>query len=116
MNIEELREYCNSLKGVTEDIKWGHDLCFCIGGKMFAVTGLGGNPVGISFKVTDDEFDEVSTAQGFIPAPYLARNKWVYLRDTSMLSRKKLEQYILQSYQLIASKLPKKTQRELGLI
>ncbi len=113
MNIEDLRDYCNKLPGVTEDIKWGHDLCFCIGAKMFAVTGLEGNPVGLSFKVTDEEFEEVSTTDGFIPAPYLARNKWVLLKDTSRIPRKKLEAYIKQSYELILSKLPKKTQQEI---
>lgn len=113
MNIEELRDYCNKLPGVAEDIKWGHDLCFCIGGKMFAVTGLEGNLVGLSFKVIDDEFEEVSTTDGFIPAPYLARNKWVYLKDTSRIPHKKLQAYIKQSYQLILSKLPKKTQQQI---
>lgn len=113
MKIEELRDYCNKLPGVSEDIKWGHDLCFCIRGKMFAVTGLEGSPVGLSFKVTDEEFEEVSTTDGFIPAPYLARNKWVYLKDTARIPRKKLEVYIKQSYQLILSKLPKKTQQEI---
>lgn len=116
MNIEELQTYCKSLPGTTEDIKWGHDLCFCIGAKMFAVTGLKGNPVGLSFKVTDEEFDELSTTNGFIPAPYMARNKWVYLTDTRKIPRKKLEAYIRQSYNLIKDKLPKKILKELGLI
>jgi predicted DNA-binding protein (MmcQ/YjbR family) len=115
MNIEELRSFCNSLPGVREDIKWGHDLCFCIGEKMFCVTGLEGNPVGLSFKVRDDEFEDVSVMDGFIPAPYLARNKWVYLKDTRKVSRKKLEEYIRGSYELIKAKLPRKALRELGL-
>lgn len=113
MNIEELRDYCNKLPCVTEDIKWGHDLCFCIGAKMFAVTGLESKPVGISFKVSHEEFEELSISDGFIPAPYLARNKWVYLKDTNRIPRKKLEAYIKQSYELILAKLPKKTQKEI---
>ena len=40
MNIEQLRKYCLSFPHATEDVKWGNDLCFCVGGKMFCVTGL----------------------------------------------------------------------------
>lgn len=108
MNIEDLRTYCNSLPDVTEDVKWGADLCFCIGGKMFGVTHLSGNPVTVSFKVRDEEFEELCATDGFVSAPYVGRYKWVYLNDTNKLSRKKLEAYLLQSYNLIKAKLPKK--------
>ena len=40
MNIEEIQNLCKQLPGVTEDIKWGNDLCFSVGGKMFLVAGL----------------------------------------------------------------------------
>lgn len=40
MIIEDIQTICKSLPGVTEDIKWGHDLVFSIGGKMFCVVGL----------------------------------------------------------------------------
>ncbi len=107
MNIEDLRTYCLSLKGATEDIKWGADLCFCIGGKMFCIAPLEGE-LSITFKVRPEEFEELSTSKGFVPAPYLARNKWVSLRNVSVLNRKELEGCIKQSYELISSKLPKK--------
>ena len=35
MNIEELTEYCQSLKFVTTEILWGDVLVFKVGGKMF---------------------------------------------------------------------------------
>jgi predicted DNA-binding protein (MmcQ/YjbR family) len=49
MNIEELREFCMALPGVTEDVKWGNDLCFSVGKKMFTVTSVDGDG-GISVK------------------------------------------------------------------
>ncbi|HXB10724.1 MAG TPA: MmcQ/YjbR family DNA-binding protein [Bacteroidia bacterium] len=107
MNIEDLRTYCLSFKGATEDIKWEADLCFCVGEKMFCVAPLEGE-FAITFKVRPEEFEELSTSKGFMPAPYLARNKWVRLKDVSVLNRKELEGYIKQSYELISSKLPKK--------
>jgi predicted DNA-binding protein (MmcQ/YjbR family) len=107
MNIEELREYCLSLKNVTEDIKWGNDLCFCIGKKMFCVVPLSGN-LSVTFKVTPEEFDELSVRDGFKPAAYLARAKWVTLTDVSFVTKKELKGYINQSYGIIGAKLPKK--------
>ena len=107
MLVDDIRKICKSLYAVTEDVKWGNDLCFCIGEKMFCVTSLT-EPFGVSFKVTDDEFDELSNADGFIPAPYVARYKWVLLQDAGKISRKKLEHYIKQSYELVKSKLSKK--------
>ena len=108
MNIEDIRSFCLALPGVTEDIKWGHDLCFCIAKKMFCVTSLQ-EPLTISFKVTDEEFDEVSNSEGFVPAPYVARYKWVLLENPARMEKKKLLAYITQSYQLVKMKLPKKS-------
>jgi predicted DNA-binding protein (MmcQ/YjbR family) len=110
MNIEDIRSFCLTLPGVTEDIKWGHDLCFCIAKKMFCVTSLQ-EPLTISFKVTDEEFDEVSNSEGFVPAPYVARYKWVLLENPDKVGKKKLLAYITQSYELVKRKLPKSSRQ-----
>ena len=107
MNIEEVRAFCKKLPNVTEDVKWGYDLCFCIGAKMFCVVPLEGE-YRITFKASDEAFDELSTREGFMPAKYLARAKWVTLKDVSVVKRKELEALIRQSYELIKAKLPKK--------
>jgi predicted DNA-binding protein (MmcQ/YjbR family) len=114
MNIETLRELCRSLPAVTEDIKWGHDLCFSVAGKMFCVAGLDG-PLTVSFKVRDDEFDEVANSPGMRPAPYVARYKWVLVEEIDKLGRKEWEHYVKQSYELVKAKLPKKLARQHGL-
>lgn len=107
MNIEDIRNFCKKLPHATEDVKWENDLCFCIGGKMFCIVPLQGE-LRITFKVTPEEFDELSAREGFVPAPYLARNKWVSLLDVSVLNKKELERYIKQSYELVKAKVPKK--------
>lgn len=108
MNIEELRKICTSLPGVTEDIKWENHLCFNIGGKMFLITGLDQVPVTASFKTNDDDFANLSTREGFQPAPYLARHKWIHISDINHLSIKEWKKLIKNSYEIIRSKLPKK--------
>ena len=115
MYIEILRSICSKFPGVTEDVKWGNDLCFCIGGKMFCVTSLE-PPHTFAFKVTDEEFDEIAESEGFEPAPYLARAKWVLVTDSSRLNKKDLKNYLQQSYEMIKSKISKKQLKELGLL
>ena len=108
MNIETLREYCLSLPQVTEGVQWGNDLLFRIGGKIFAVTNLEGTPTTLAFKCTPEKFDELIEREGIIPAPYMARNKWVMLERLSALSDKEIKSLIKISYDLIFAKLPKK--------
>ena len=115
MNIESLRDFCRTLPAVTEDVKWGHDLCFSVAGKMFCVAALDG-PLSVSFKVKDDEFDEISSSPGFRPAPYAARYKWVLVEEVNNLSRKEWAHYIRQSYDLVKAKLPKSVARKHGLL
>ena len=114
MNIETLREICSSLAAVTEDVKWGNDLVFSVGDKMFCAASLE-PPFSCSFKVPDDEFDELSNQNGFMPAPYMARAKWVLVTDRSSLSKKQWERYIKQSYELVKIKLTKKLREKLGI-
>ena len=114
MNIEWLRKFCLSLPGVTEDVKWGHDLCFCVGEKMFCVTSLEG-AFSTSFKVKNDEFDEIVNKEGIEPAPYLARAKWVLVTKPGQLSKDEWMDHIRQSYELISSKLPKKVRQALKI-
>ena len=76
MTVEKLRQFCRALPGVTEDVKWGSDLCFSVSGKIFVVTNLE-PPHSIAFKCTPEEFGELVERPGIIPAPYMARNMWV---------------------------------------
>jgi len=115
MDIEKLREICGQLPHVTEDIKWGNDLCFCIGGKMFCVAGLDQQPTSASIKVRDDEFEDMAARPGFSPAPYLARYKWVLASDLNRMNAAEWKHYVTQSYQLVASKLPAKIRKTLEL-
>jgi len=113
LDIDQLRSYCLSFPGVTEDVKWGNDLVFSVGGKMFCVAGLE-TPLKFSFKIKDDDFEEISNSEGFMPAPYMARAKWVLVTQAK-LNKKAYEQYVGQSYELVKAKLTKKVRTELGI-
>ena len=110
MNIEELREFCLSLPGVTEDIKWGEHLVFSVAGKIFCLSDLV-PPIHVAFKIPEAQFDDLTQVEGIIQAPHFARRQWVSILDENLLNRAGWEHHIRQSYDLVASKLPKKTQQ-----
>lgn len=114
MTTADLREIALKLPGVTEDIKWEDHLCFNIGEKMFLVTSPDSVPVTASFKVAEEDHAEM-LAKGFTPQPYLAKHHWIRTDDISKVSKTDWEKIIPQSYRLIAAKLPKKFQKEIGL-
>ena len=92
---------------MTEDVKWGSDLCFLVGGKMFVVVNLE-PPHQVSFKCTPEQFGELIERPGVIPAPYMARNMWVQEQELGeTLERAELDALVRVSYGLVVDKLPK---------
>ncbi|HEY2934637.1 MAG TPA: MmcQ/YjbR family DNA-binding protein [Acidobacteriota bacterium] len=70
MDIEMIRRYCLSLPHATEDIQWGSDLLFRIGGKIFAVIDMSGEQAGgVSFKCDPETFAELIETEGIRPRP-----------------------------------------------
>jgi predicted DNA-binding protein (MmcQ/YjbR family) len=107
MDIEKIRNICMNLPSVKEGLKWGNDLCFMIGEKMFCAFSLT-EPLKVSLKVTDEEFDEISSSPEIISAPYAARHKWILVENVTRFNKEEWEHYITQSYNLVKSKLSKK--------
>jgi len=114
MNVDWLRELCLSFPGATEQIQWGYDLVFKVGGKMFAVTPLEPAPVCLSFKASPENFAELTERPNIIPAPYLARAQWVALQTREAVRREELAGLLRESYELIAAKLSKKEREKLA--
>lgn len=107
MTLEAIQQFCQQLPGVTEDIKWENHLCFNVGGKMFLITSPDETPVTASFKTTEEKFNDLSEREGFRPAPYLARNKWVQVDDIARFTEKEGKDLLELSYKLVKEKLPK---------
>src|ERR1051325_1271650 len=98
----------------TEQMQWGCDLVFKVGGKMWAVAPLEPAKTCLSFKCSPDDFADLTERPGIIPAPYMARAQWVALESEEALSAAELKQYLRRSYDLVFSKLPRKTQAALA--
>ena len=114
MDLTWLRRYCLSLPHATEQVQWGSDLIFKIGGKIFAGAPTEPSRICLSFKCTVEEFAELIERPGIIPAPYCARYHWVALETEDALSRAELKRLLRQSYDLVFAGLRKKLQKELG--
>jgi len=107
MTLDTVRSICRALAEVTEDVKWGQDLCFCVRKKMFVVVNLE-PPHQLAFKCTPESFAELLERPGIIPAPYMARNMWVMEQELGeALDRRELVALVKTSYDLVVSKLPK---------
>lgn len=116
MSVEWVRTICLSLPGVTEEILWGGDLVFKVSGKMFCVAPLEPGETLVSFKVGDDEFTELVERPGIIPAPYLARARWIALEHEDAMPPAELKRRIERSWELVAARLPKRERLRLSAL
>jgi predicted DNA-binding protein (MmcQ/YjbR family) len=110
MNAEWVRGVCMKLPHTTEEVLWGGDLVFKIGGKMYAVAALEPGAAWLSFRCTPENFAELTEREGIIPAPYLARHHWIALESQQPLPAAEIKRLIAESYELVLGKLPKKAQ------
>ena len=115
MNIEQVREYTLSLPGVTEDQAFGEDILnFRLEGKIFVCLWLGGDrhvmhdgASRIALKLLPDRNIELREQFSTVtPAFHWNKRHWsdIYYVEMDEVIVKEL---IKESYQLIASKLPK---------
>jgi predicted DNA-binding protein (MmcQ/YjbR family) len=118
MTEDEFNTYCAQLKATTNVVQWGNASVWKVGGKIFAVCSIWGEGAHtkISFKCSDLSYQILIEQDGLIPAPYLARAKWVQLERPDAMSDEDLKSYIKTAHEIISKKLTKAKQRELGLL
>jgi predicted DNA-binding protein (MmcQ/YjbR family) len=114
MNIDQLRQLCLSFPGTTEQVQWGNDLVFKVARKMFAVTALEPARVWISLKADPEQFLDLTERPGVIPAPYLARAKWIAIESPDSIPQSEVTALLRKSYDLVVEKLPRKARESLA--
>lgn len=112
MDIEMFREYCLSLPGTTEEVKWGDNLCFMIEKKIFVISSLDAGTLAI--KCNPEEFDELTARDGITQAWHLAKRQWIGLADLEVMPAAELKRRIAESRAMVLLKLPKKVQEKYG--
>jgi len=115
MDIEAIRQHCLSLPHATEQIQWGADLVFKVGGKIFTSVVLDDRQLGrLSFKSTPEGFAELIEREGIEPAAYVARYHWVTVLPPHALRDGEIRALLRASYDLVLAGLPKKLRQALS--
>ena len=114
MNIEELREYCLSKKGATEDMPFDDKiLVFKIGNKMFALTNLE-EELKVNLKFDPEKvIERIEEFSFVIPAFHMSKKHWATVECTTKSDSKLIKRWIDESYDLVLNKLTKKVRLEI---
>jgi len=101
----------------THVVQWGNADVYKVGGKVFAIIGLGESGDTVTFKVSELAFEVLSDSPGLRPAPYMASRglKWIQQYGQPGLSDDSLRDHIAASYDMVVAGLSKKRRSELGL-
>ena len=110
MNIEELRDYCLGLKGVTEEFPFGPEtMVYKVKGKVFLLTSLDAEL--LSFNVKCDPELAIELREQYsavVPGYHMNKKHWNTVYANSTAPDKLLYQWILNSYELVVQALPKR--------
>ena len=115
MNIEELREYCLSKKGVTENFPFGEEtLVFKVAGKIFLLSSLD-EANRFNAKCDPERAIELRAEhEEVIPGWHMNKKHWNTVYMDGRLSNKLLREIVDHSYQLVLDSLPKKVRAEIA--
>jgi predicted DNA-binding protein (MmcQ/YjbR family) len=114
MNIEELRTYCLSLKGVTEEFPFDEStLVFKVMGKMFCLTNLEGD-LSVSLKNEPERNIELREEYQAIKSGYhMNKVHWNTISIDGSIPDDVIKNLIDESYDLVVMKLKKQEQQML---
>ena len=116
MNIEKYRNFCLSLKFATEDFPFDEEtLVFKILDKMFALTNID-NLESVNLKCEPEQaliLREKYSA--VLPGYHMNKKHWNTIKIDGTIPDKLIEEWTLNSYNLVVSKLSKKEQAKLRI-
>ena len=115
MNIEQLREYCLSKKGVTEALPFDDTvLVFKIMNKIFALTSLEGEP-SVNLKCDPDKAIELREEfPSVLPGYHMNKKHWNTIMLDGTIKDSLICEWIDHSYDLVIKSLPNKLKDQLN--
>jgi predicted DNA-binding protein (MmcQ/YjbR family) len=112
MNHESVRDHCLALPFVTEVVRWGGNLLFKVGGKMFAILDLDAER--LSVKCSHDTYAELVERESIVPASHnMWRHQWVTMESLSALPDSECRALLTAAYEIVRAGLPRKIRAEL---
>ncbi len=114
MNIEDIRTYCLSKKGVNESFPFDDvTLVFKVIDKLFALTSLDKD---LSINLKCDPETAIQLREQYstvLPSYHMNKKHWNTVMIDGSINDKLIKKWIDDSYDLVASKLTKKQKIEL---
>lgn len=116
LDREDLRAYCLSRRGATEDFPFGPDVAvYKVAGKMFALLSVGTEPPSISLKC--DPVRAVmlrDTFSAITPGYHLNKRLWNGIRIDGTVPDDDVLELIDHSYELIVAGLTRKQRAQIA--
>ena len=113
MNIEEIRDYCISLKAVTESFPFDETtLVFKVMNKMFCLLSLDKHQANLK-NSPEKNIELRAHYPAIIPGYHMNKEHWNTVGLDGTIPPNLIKELIDESYQLIINSLPKKKQEEL---
>lgn len=115
MEPNELKTACLDLNGATEEFPFGPDTSvFKIGGKIFAISALGGLPLKVSLKCDPDLAVRLRAEHpAIVPGYHLNKRHWNTVTLDGSLPDGLVRELLEDSYDLIVARLPRAQQLKL---
>jgi predicted DNA-binding protein (MmcQ/YjbR family) len=116
MDAAELRAWCLAQPGAGEDFPFGPETSvFKVGGKMFALSALGRLPLEVSAKCEPELADRLRAGYAAIrPGYHLNKRHWNTITIDGSLPDQLVRELIEDSYDLVASALPRSERERIG--
>jgi predicted DNA-binding protein (MmcQ/YjbR family) len=108
MNRQELRAQCLALADAFEDFPFGDEVSvFKVGGKMFALCRLDGEPLQLSVKCEPELAVQLrATYPAIAPGYHLNKRHWNTITLDGSLPDQMVTDLLGDSYDLVAASLP----------
>lgn len=121
MNVEQFRDYCLSLAGVSERMTFASSpdpynrdiLCFYVGDKWFCLVNIEAFDF-CSLKCDPDESSELQARyMGITPGWHMNKRHWISVRFDSDVPDDEIKRLVRNSYESVRATLPARLRRVL---
>jgi predicted DNA-binding protein (MmcQ/YjbR family) len=116
MTPAALRRRCLALPGATEEFPFGPETSvFKVGGKIFAISGLEGQPLTVAVKCDPGLAEQLRASYAaIIPGYHLNKRHWNTIVLDGSVPDAMVRDMIEDSYDLVVSALPRAAREALG--
>jgi predicted DNA-binding protein (MmcQ/YjbR family) len=112
---DEALDACSRLPGAVEDYPFGDEVAvFKVGGKMFALVALTGDPGSVSLKCDPDHALELRALHAAVrPGYHLNKRHWNTVELDGSVADAEVEEMLDHSYELVVRGLSRKVRDSL---